>query len=230
MNPDKNPHCVITAGPTYEPLDEVRRLTNFSTGSLGAELSKHLRCNGANVTLLTGHYVTYQGTFEADRRIEFTTTKDLADKIQGLASHGIDAIFHASAVSDFAFGKVCEKTESGELREVQSGKFSTRNGSLFAELVPTTKILPELRKWFPNAFIVGWKFEVEGNRQQTIEKAKAQLRECNTDACVLNGPAIGDGFEIYSSRYEEPQNVPNRSELYEALWKSLTDFMKERTP
>src|SRR5687768_14363623 len=35
-------NCVITAGPTYEPLDEVRRLTNFSTGRLGSELATYL--------------------------------------------------------------------------------------------------------------------------------------------------------------------------------------------
>ncbi len=61
MNQLTKPHCVITAGPTYESLDQVRRLTNFSTGSLGAQLSGFLRSKGFYVTLLTGHYTTYEG-------------------------------------------------------------------------------------------------------------------------------------------------------------------------
>ena len=35
-------HCIVTAGPTYEPIDQVRRLTNHSTGQLGTGLAKHL--------------------------------------------------------------------------------------------------------------------------------------------------------------------------------------------
>ena len=35
-------NCIVTCGPTYEPLDEVRRLTNFSTGRLGTELANYL--------------------------------------------------------------------------------------------------------------------------------------------------------------------------------------------
>src|SRR5947209_3565355 len=44
-------HCVVTAGPTYESLDEVRRLTNFSTGKLGSELANFLAARGHTVTL-----------------------------------------------------------------------------------------------------------------------------------------------------------------------------------
>ena len=39
----KNMNCIVTAGPTYEPMDNVRRLTNFSTGKLGTELANFLK-------------------------------------------------------------------------------------------------------------------------------------------------------------------------------------------
>ena len=44
-------NCIVTAGPTYEPLDEVRRLTNSSTGRLGSELANYLTARGHRVTL-----------------------------------------------------------------------------------------------------------------------------------------------------------------------------------
>ena len=220
-NPDRV-HCVITAGPTYEPLDQVRRLTNFSTGSLGAQLSTYLSSKGIRVTLLTGYYVTYGGHMECDSRIPFTTTKDLGTKLHRLSSQPVDAIFHVAAVSYFAFGNIYEKSEQGDLDTVASGKISTRTGTLLAELVPTPKILSQLRQWFPQAFIAGWKYEVEGSHEQTTQKAMQQLTTCQTDLCVLNGPAIGAGFEIFAKNQPYPVSVTDRSSLFKHLWERLS--------
>jgi len=50
-------NCIVTAGPTYEPLDDVRRLTNFSTGRLGTELANFLaaRSQGDSAPRHHGH-------------------------------------------------------------------------------------------------------------------------------------------------------------------------------
>jgi len=82
------------------------------------------------------------------------------------------------------------------LTEVKSGKISTRQGTLLAELVPTMKIITELRNWFPVARMVGWKYEVEGDRAAVITLAQKQISECRTDACVANGAAYGPGFGL----------------------------------
>ena len=52
-------HCIVTAGPTYEPIDQVRRLTNHSTGQLGTGLAKRLAANGHEVTLLRSRSATH---------------------------------------------------------------------------------------------------------------------------------------------------------------------------
>jgi phosphopantothenoylcysteine synthetase/decarboxylase len=54
-------NCIVTAGPTYEPLDDVRRITNFSTGRLGTELANFLAARGHHVILLIGVMSTYYG-------------------------------------------------------------------------------------------------------------------------------------------------------------------------
>ena len=90
-------NCVVTAGPTYEPLDEVRRLTNFSTGKLGSELANFLTARGHHVTLFIGYYALYRGEQKAQRIETFTTTADLAERLRGLAEQSIHAIFHAAA-------------------------------------------------------------------------------------------------------------------------------------
>lgn len=188
--------CVITAGPTFEPLDQVRRLTNFSTGRLGSELASFLASQGHEVTLLIGQQATYREERQASRVETFTTTQSLSDRLQALSAEPIDAIFHAAAVSDFSFGKLWAQKATGELEELTAGKVSTRQGALLAELLPTPKIIAQLRTWFPKAVLVGWKYEVDGDRAAVLRAAENQLAECRTNACVANGLAYGKGFGL----------------------------------
>ena len=206
----------MTAGPTYEPLDEVRRLTNFSSGRLGCELAAHLAGCGHEVWLLLGQLATWQGERRASRVDRFTTTTDLRDRLQALGREDVAAVFHAAAVSDFAFGALWRRSEAGELVPVRAGKISTREGALLAELRPTPKIIAELRNWFPQARLVGWKYEVDGDREQVLQLAHNQIRECRTAACVANGPAYGEGFCLVRPG-EAEWHLPDTAALCQAL-------------
>jgi phosphopantothenate---cysteine ligase (CTP) len=218
-------HCLVTAGPTYEPLDRVRRLTNFSTGQLGTELAAFLTTSGHAVTLLIGEQATYRGVRLAEAIETFGATADLRAR---LAAHGsgsqVQAVFHAAAVSDFGFGKIMRRTPGGELEEVRSGKISTREGKLLAELVPTEKIIASLRTFFPTALVVGWKFDVEGDQASVIEAAKRQTAECSTDACVANGPAYGLGFAVIEADGATTHWVDNSQ-----LFQRLAELMKRHS-
>ena len=209
-------NCIVTAGPTFEPLDEVRRLTNFSSGKLGSQLADFLVAQGHQVTLLYGHYSTYHEKQKAQRIVPFDTTRDLRNKLESLAKEKADAVFHAAAVSDFGFGKVFERTASGELREVTSGKISTREGTLLAELVSTPKIISSLREFFSRSCIVGWKYEIEGDRVSVMAKAIQQIRDNKTDACVTNGKAYGFGFGLVPASGEQ-KHFSDTKELFAAL-------------
>lgn len=193
-------NCLVTAGPTYEPLDQVRRLTNFSTGRLGTELARHLTAQGHQVTLLRSE--TAVCTEEPDGvTIEpFSTTSDLSARLERRKGEVVQAVLHAAAVADFAPGRVFRRDDTGGLTEVREGKLATREGRLLVELVPTPKIIARLREWFPAALLVGWKYEVAGSRDEVLANAAAQLRDCRTDACVVNGPAWGDGFGLVDQR------------------------------
>jgi phosphopantothenoylcysteine synthetase/decarboxylase len=212
-------NCIVTAGPTYEPVDDVRRLTNFSTGRLGTELANFLVARGHRVTLFIGAQATYCGECKAQRVETFTTTADLRKKLKSLSASSaksVDAIFHAAAVSDFAFGKILLRSSSGELTKIKSKKFSAREGTLLAELVPTPKIIAKLRGWFPKTKIVGWKFEAEGKRADAIRVAERQIKDYSTDACVANGPAYGNGFGLVT--HGTQKHLATR-ELFEVLEK-----------
>ena len=192
-------NCLVTAGPTFEPLDDVRRLTNFSTGRLGTELANFLTARGHRVTLLIGESATYAGERTAHAVNTYSTTGDLRAQLKAFSGKKVDAIFHAAAVSDFSFGRLFTRGTTGKLRPFKpSRKISTRGNRLLVELVPTPKIIAELRGWFPKSKIVGWKFEAVGRRADAVRAAKRQLADCATDFCVANGPAYGKGFSLVS--------------------------------
>jgi len=208
--------AVVTAGPTYEPLDEVRRLTNFSTGKLGSDLANYLTEQGHDVVLLVGYYAIHRGELKARRVETFTTTADLRARLEALSLQGAGAVFHAAAVCDFTFGGVFERSETGELIPCVERKVSTRKGPLLAELKPTSKIISELRGWFPLSKLVGWKYELDGDRARVIDVARQQLAKNRTNACVVNGAAYGDGFGLVTGagRCEHLADAPA---LYAAL-------------
>jgi len=193
-------NCIVTAGPTFEPLDDVRRLTNFSTGRLGTELANYLAARGHKVTLLIGEAATYAGERRAQAVKTFSTTADLRAKLKSFSGKKVDAIFHAAAVGDFAFGQIFSETKAGEFSALKaSKKISTRQGTLLVELLPTPKIIAALRGWFPQTKIIGWKFEADGARTDALRAAEKQIADCATDFCVANGPAYGRGFNLVAA-------------------------------
>ncbi len=210
----------MTAGPTFEPLDGARRLTTFSTGQLGTELAIYLAAYGHEVTLLIGQQATYCGERRARYVETFTTTADLSARLEARAGKTVGAIFHAAAVSDFSFGKVWSRGTGGELIEVKSGKISTRQGTLLAELVPTVKIIARLRDWFPEAQLTGWKYEVDGARPDVHRAAEKQIAECHLNACVANGPAYGNGFG-WLKKDSSWMHIKDKPALFEILEQSL---------
>jgi phosphopantothenate---cysteine ligase (CTP) len=222
--------CIVTAGPTFEELDEVRRLTNFSTGALGTALANFLTERGHEVELLRGQGATCRLEPKARRVQVFTTTADLRRRLQAQGGGAAAAVFHAAAVSDFAFGKVWHRTTDGALREIHEAKISSyiplhaspHQGTIVAELTPTPKIISELRVWFPRAFLVGWKYELNYDRTQAIARAFLQLVRNRTDACVVNGRAYGEGFGLVTPPPAECRHLADRELLFDALEKLVT--------
>ncbi len=181
--------CLVTCGPSWEPIDRVRRLTNFSTGRLGLLLSAALADAGHEVLCLKGEAATAHGTVPGEI-LPFSTNDDLLAKLQAQAGRA-GAIFHAAALCDYRVKSI--HAEHGDA-VLGAAKIPTRSGNLKLELEPTVKVLPQLRALFPAAKIVGWKYELDGTGDDVIDRALRQIAECATDACVVNGAAWGDGF------------------------------------
>ena len=182
-------HAIVTCGPSYEPIDEVRRITNFSTGELGELLTNRLTRAGFAVTCLGGVAAPRTWSLEGAEYVPFTTNDDLQAKLTALSERAeVAAVFHAAALADFRVGR------TGDER-----KLSSRAGALTLTLIPAAKLIGQLRELFPRAWIVGWKYELDGTAELAIAKARRQLAENHTDLSIVNGAAYGEGFGIVRS-------------------------------
>jgi phosphopantothenate---cysteine ligase (CTP) len=137
---------IVTCGPSCEPIDEVRRITNFSTGGLGVQLSNTLARAGFEVFCFKGSGATHPGPDERCHLSLFDTNDDLLELLtQTSASHEIAAVFHVAALCDYKVKRV----EDDQGRGCQSAKIASRSGALTINLEPATKVIGKMRELFP---------------------------------------------------------------------------------
>ncbi|MEO0454527.1 MAG: phosphopantothenoylcysteine decarboxylase [Verrucomicrobiota bacterium] len=205
---------LIIAGPAWEPIDQVRRITNHSTGALGSYLAKEFSAHDWEVTLAYGESSSVSPP-EVTRFLSFSNRESLETLLAAQSSQTFDLVLMLAAVSDFQVRAI--RTDQGELALGASGKVPTSAGALTLELEPTAKILPQLATWYPSAKRVGWKYEVEGQQEDTIAAGKRQLQSNQTHACVVNGPAYGPGFHWLVKEIEQSVHIPTPKDLFDQL-------------
>ena len=184
---------IVTCGPSYEPIDEVRRITNFSTGELGIMLANRLTRAGFDVLCFKGVGATCSVRVEGARTVDFTTNENLRAGLSAVEDRKeIVAVFHAAALSDYRVKSV----QSGDGSIIAAAKIPSRAGELTLTLEPALKLIGDLRALFPASRIVGWKYELNGTRDDALAAAARQIQTARTDACVVNGAAFGPGFGV----------------------------------
>jgi phosphopantothenoylcysteine decarboxylase/phosphopantothenate--cysteine ligase len=148
--------------------------------------------------------------------VPFSTSASLREQLANTAQHRVDAVFHAAAVSDFSCKAVFRRNPEGQLEPLEDGKISTREGPVLAELVPTPKIIRQLRDLFPESWLVGWKYQVDEDQAAALRAGWDQVEECSTSACVVNGPAYGEGFGL-AFPGDKSTHVEKAQDLFEEL-------------
>ena len=92
----------------------------------------------------------------------------------------------------------------------------TRDGELLLELKPTPKLIARLRDWFAAAVLIGWKYEVDGDRDAALGQGQMQITDNRTNGCVVNGPAYGDGFGWLPAE-GQAEHLPGQAALLDKL-------------
>ena len=183
-------NVVVTGGPSSEPIDQVRLITNRSTGELGVILAEAFWSRGHHVNLFLGRL----SQFRHPQAAYFDRNEDLQRMLREInESESVNLVLHAAALADFKVTAV----RAGD-QDIGRQKIGSDHQMLSLELAPKPKVIAGLRDCFSKALIVGWKLELEGSQDDLIREAIQQLKKNHTDACVINGPAFGAGFGFCS--------------------------------
>jgi phosphopantothenoylcysteine decarboxylase/phosphopantothenate--cysteine ligase len=176
---------LVTAGPTYEPIDPVRFIGNYSSGKMGFAIAETLALKGAEVSLITGP-VHLETSISGIRRYDVTTAAEMNAVCMEMSA-SMDVIVMSAAVSDFrAREQAGEKIKKEGLPEMQLA------------LEMNTDILSGLGKIKKNGqILVGFALET----QNEVENALKKIKNKNLDFIVLNSlNDEGAGFKTDTNK------------------------------
>jgi len=148
---------LVTAGPTYEPIDTVRGLTNLSSGKMGYAVAQAAAEAGADVTLVSG--ATALAAPQGVTRVDVRTAREMREAVLPLARKA-DIFVAVAAVADY------------RPAETRAHKLKRGTGNMTIELVPNPDILGEVAALKNGPFCVGFAAETENLRAYAQEKRK----------------------------------------------------------
>ena len=189
-------NALVTAGPTYERIDPVRFIGNFSSGKMGIAIAEELALHGANVTLILGPSHEKVPPFVDVVNVE--GSDEMYDEVQ-IQYPWCDIIVMAAAVADF-------KPAVQADQKIKKGK----DEGMTIELIRTVDILSEIGKMkgHDKKTIVGFALET----QDALNYAKGKKVAKNCDMIVMNQPSDTTGFATDTNKVtiitEEVEELP----------------------
>jgi phosphopantothenoylcysteine decarboxylase/phosphopantothenate--cysteine ligase len=179
----KQRRVLVTCGTTWTPIDDVRVISNVSSGEMGHLIALAFRSNGASVTIIEGP-VTHTLIDKKIKIIKYRFFDELACVLNQELLKKYDIIIHAAAVSDF---KVAGPLKS----KIPSDKALTLN------LTATPKLIKDIKRLCPESFLVGFKLESNLNPKNIFKTVKSLFTLGGCDLVVANKLAGGyQGFII----------------------------------
>lgn len=161
---------MITAGPTYEKIDPVRFIGNYSSGKMGFALAEECAKRGATVKLVVGPVALKTSTAGIER-IDVESAQQMYDAAVALSEEA-DIEILCAAVADY---RVAQQADHKIKRE--------KTGAMTIELVPNPDIAAELgRRKRPGQLMVGFALETNDEQQNAAGKCERK----NLDFIVLN--------------------------------------------
>ena len=191
---------LITAGGTSEKIDQVRSITNHSTGRLGKTIAEtFVHSSSARIDYVTTANAVKPETHEKITLHLIESTLELFTVLKELLKNNTyDAIIHSMAVSDFtpAFSLSEEQLATSITKEPLSPDtlsewFMTQEKVPHTEhlvivLKKTPKIISYLREWQPTAKIIGFKLLVDVSKEQLLAVAQESILKNRTDYILAN--------------------------------------------
>jgi len=171
----KGKKFLITAGPSREWIDNIRFLSNPSSGKTGMAFAKEIIERGGEVTLIYG-----PGTEQTPIGAKVVYVNGATDYIEALKNtmekKQFDVLISTAAIADFTINP----------KDKIDGKISSEKKELHLNLVSTPKLINLARSLSEKLFIVAFKAENNLDKEELIEKAYSRLKSSNTNLIVAN--------------------------------------------
>lgn len=180
----KGKKIIVTSGGTSEKIDEIRYITNRSSGKMGAAIAEECYLRGADVLFLRA-LNSIKPRYQIPEK-QFVSTEELYELVKKNVVN-FDVIFHVAAVSDF-------KPDKPSLGKISSGQ------TINLKLVPLIKISDQVKKINPNVKLIIFKAEYNLTEKELIKAAEIKLEDSQADAIIANDVSRKDrGFEADSN-------------------------------
>jgi phosphopantothenoylcysteine decarboxylase/phosphopantothenate--cysteine ligase len=206
---------LVTAGPTYEPIDPVRFIGNRSSGKMGYAIAEVLAEKGADVILVSGP-VAIQPKHVNIRLVKVETASEMYVACMAELEQ-MDIGIYAAAVSDYT------------PKQVSESKIKKQENELVLELVKTKDILKEMgRRKKASQILVGFALETDNEEANAQEKVTKK----NLDFVVLNSlNDQGAGFATDTNKITiiDKYNIITKFELKEKrkVAEDIVDYLTQ---
>lgn len=177
----KGKKIIVTAGGTMEKIDDMRYITNRSSGKMGIAIAQECYLGGADVLLLRAKN-SVKPRYSINEE-QFTTAEELFSLVKKHVKN-YQYFYHTAAVSDFS------------VENKYKGKLSSKQ-SVSIILKPQIKILGQIKKLNPKIRLIAFKAEYSSNEKKLIQAARKKLKESHADIVIANDISQKDrGFEV----------------------------------
>ncbi len=234
----KKKMILVTAGNTHVPIDKVRRLVttikahgsiekaeeidNIFKGKTGIAIAEYFADQGCDVTVLASN-----PDLATPRRglkiVPFNTYDDLFKSMAQLIQQmPFDVVIHSAAVSDYRVGGTYQQIGDKMVELDSSGKIGSEHSELWMKLVPTIKIVDQIRRsWCFRGTLVKFKLQVGMDDGTLVKVAIRSMKYSEADFIVANTlEGLTIKALIISAKGKDPICV-SREELPARLYKEL---------
>lgn len=231
---------IITSGGTSEKIDQVRKITNMSTGQLGIEIVKQLY-QEHEIYFITSEHCLKPKETENLKVIISNSTEEVSETLEILLKNlSIDFVIHTMAISDYTVDYVLNteemikdltnllKDNNDKLEELlkhyfnkpistinNDSKISSSNENMLLGLKKTQKIINRIKEWSPKTKLIGFKLLSGVSKEELIHVANVLKRSTKADYVIANDLSdIRNGEHIAYLVSDEKIETPISEEVF----------------
>ncbi|HAC62147.1 MAG TPA: bifunctional phosphopantothenoylcysteine decarboxylase/phosphopantothenate--cysteine ligase CoaBC [Cyanothece sp. UBA12306] len=160
----KNIPVLVTGGPTPVPIDNIRQITNHFTGRLGAMIAEELYLKGADINLIHG-----QSSYHPPVYLPYKIAKNYDEYL--------DLVIKYLSQKKYVFGIFSAAVADYKPEKVLSGKIPSGGILKNIKVVPTAKVIEQVKNKFPDLYMVTFKYQEQVSYEQLIDIANQRIKQ-----------------------------------------------------